>query len=137
MSQARVPVPVIYAYDSTSCNSLGFPWILTKSVHGRTADVAWRSLMPEPKKNLIRQLARLQADLFAVRHDHLGSIYGDAPSLGTAFPSVIRNHPKVLLSSFVTGVVFFPLTALIVIVFNLCASLLSKRQPYYIGPMLD
>ncbi|KAF4546237.1 Aminoglycoside phosphotransferase [Lasiodiplodia theobromae] len=72
-----IPVPRIYAFNSSMKSPLGLEWILMEKVQGRTyADAAW-SLSFETRTNIHRKVADWVDELSRIEFDQIGSLYHD------------------------------------------------------------
>ncbi|SMR61290.1 unnamed protein product [Zymoseptoria tritici ST99CH_3D1] len=74
---AGIPVPEVVAYDSSNQNLLGFEWILMEFMPGTELTNVWLGLELPQKTEVVRQLARYQAELLAFPFDSakIGSLY--------------------------------------------------------------
>ena len=70
-----IPVPVIYAYDSSSHNKLGLEWILMEKVAGTSAFLTWLDLDNEAHIRITRQVATWQNELAGLTSRFLGGVY--------------------------------------------------------------
>ena len=70
-----IPVPTIYAYDSSSSNALGLEWILMEKVAGKKLDEAWSDLNYDQRLHLTHTSARWSAELSSITSTKIGSIY--------------------------------------------------------------
>jgi aminoglycoside phosphotransferase (APT) family kinase protein len=73
-----IPVPQILAFDDTAENELGFEWILMTMLTGGNLRTKWRKLSQDSKQNLVKQIARYQAQLFRHKFSAIGNIF-DTP----------------------------------------------------------
>lgn len=69
-----IPVPRIIAFDSDTENELGFEWILMELMPGGPVRRFWRKMSWDAKEKLVGQLAKHQAQLFAIRFQQIGNI---------------------------------------------------------------
>lgn len=77
-----IPLPQIFAFDDSSENELGFEWILMEMLPGRTLRTKWRKLSEDAKRDLVKQVAKYQAQLFCHKFTAIGNIFvnlGDQP----------------------------------------------------------
>ncbi|MCJ1456985.1 Phosphotransferase enzyme [Mycoblastus sanguinarius] len=70
-----IQVPIIYAFDSSSDNKLGFEWMLMEKVKGRVLEEVWDSLGYKAKENITIQVAGWADELSRSRFNKIGSIY--------------------------------------------------------------
>lgn len=71
-----VPVPKIYAYDSSTHNALGLEWILMdKITSGKTLEDYWEVMDYDTKCSLAENAADWTAQLSKITSDKIGSIY--------------------------------------------------------------
>ena len=71
-----IPVPIMYAYDSSADNALGFEWILMEENRtGRSLADSWNELDLEQKTTLTETLAEWNVELSQICSDMIGSIY--------------------------------------------------------------
>ncbi|KAI9641581.1 hypothetical protein NHQ30_010394 [Ciborinia camelliae] len=70
-----IPVPQIIAFNDTDENELGFEWILMTMLPGGNLRTKWRKLSPDSKQNLVKQMARYQAQLFRHKFSAIGNIF--------------------------------------------------------------
>lgn len=73
--ETNMPVPRIIAFDSNNQNQLGFEWILMEKMPGATLRKRWRKMSWEAKKDIVKDLARFQAQLFDKRFSGIGNIF--------------------------------------------------------------
>lgn len=72
-----IPVPRIYAFNSSMKSLLGLEWMLMEKVQGRTyADAEW-SLSFEKRANIHRKVADWVDELSRIEFDKIGSLYHD------------------------------------------------------------
>ena len=74
-SSTNIPVPVIYAFDSSSANKLGFEWILMEKVNGRPLSKIWDALKYNTKVDLTKQVAGWADQLSRHRFNKICSLY--------------------------------------------------------------
>lgn len=70
-----IPVPVVYAFDSSANNPLELEWILMAKVGGKRLDEVWTSLDYDSKLRLARTTASWSAQLASISSSKIGSIY--------------------------------------------------------------
>ena len=70
-----VPVPIIYAFDSSPNNKLGFEWMLMEKVKGVSLDDAWDTMEYSAKQELTRTVANWMDQLSRLEFDKIGSLY--------------------------------------------------------------
>lgn len=75
-----IPVPRVVAFDSDSQNELGFEWILMEMMPGQPLMKRWNTMSWSAKVNLVKQLARHQAQLLKIRIPRISNIYEAAAS---------------------------------------------------------
>lgn len=71
----NVPVPVIYAYDSSSDNPLGFEWILMEKINGEPMFDYWRKMDYDSKLRFTKLVANWNAQLANIVSKKIGAIY--------------------------------------------------------------
>ena len=70
-----IPVPIIYAYDSSTDNALGMEWILMEKIRGKKLDEAWTDMDYDSKLRLADITADWTAQLAKISSNKIGSIY--------------------------------------------------------------
>lgn len=71
-----IPVPTIYAYDSSTRNGLGLEWVLMDRItSGRDPHCSWEAMKYDTKVRLAKTVARLSAQLASITSNKIGSIY--------------------------------------------------------------
>jgi hypothetical protein len=70
-----IPVPRIYAFDDSSENEIGFEWIVMEMLPGATLKSRWRKLSMDTKGELVKQIAKYQAQLFRHKFPAIGNIF--------------------------------------------------------------
>lgn len=71
-----IPVPTIYAYDSSTRNGLGLEWILMDQVtSGEGLHCSWEALKYDTKVRLAETAADWSAQLSSITSNKIGSIY--------------------------------------------------------------
>ena len=87
-----IPVPQILAFDDSSENELGFEWILMEMLPGGTLRTKWRKLSEEVKRELVKQVAKYQAQLFHHKFPAIGNNFisaRDQPISKESPPSMV------------------------------------------------
>ena len=74
-SKTSIPVPTVLAYDCSYKNELGFEWILMEKIPGKALGEIWGSLSMTKKKELVKEIVRISAELFSYRFTGIGSLY--------------------------------------------------------------
>ncbi|GME28794.1 Aminoglycoside phosphotransferase [Neofusicoccum parvum] len=72
-----IPVPKIYAFDSSMKNDLGLEWMLMEKVQGQTYCEAEESMSYESKVKLYRTVAEWVDQLSRITFDKMGGVYHD------------------------------------------------------------
>ncbi len=72
---STVPVPVIYAFDSSPNNKLGFEWMLMEKVKGVSLYDVWDSMEYSTKQELTRTVANWMDQISRLRFNKIGSLY--------------------------------------------------------------
>lgn len=70
-----VPVPVIYAFDSSPNNKLGFEWMLMEKVNGTMLWNVWDTMDYSTKQELNRVVANWMDQLSRLKFNQIGSLY--------------------------------------------------------------
>ncbi|KFY92572.1 hypothetical protein V498_04857 [Pseudogymnoascus sp. VKM F-4517 (FW-2822)] len=70
-----IPVPHVFAFDDSRENELGFEWILMEMLPGATLRTRWRGLSRDAKRDLVKQVAKYQAQLFCHQFPAIGNIF--------------------------------------------------------------
>ncbi|KAL9121910.1 MAG: hypothetical protein Q9187_001527 [Circinaria calcarea] len=70
-----IPVPVIYAYDSSTNNHLGLEWMLMEKVQGIELNERWTDMDNEDHARITNQVADWADELSRVKSDTIGGIY--------------------------------------------------------------
>ena len=71
----KIPVPVIYAFDSNPNNTLGFEWMLMEKAKGMPLGDVWDSMDFDTKQSLTRTIASWMAELSQFKFSKIGSIF--------------------------------------------------------------
>lgn len=91
-----MPVPKIFAFDMSSENALGFEWILMEMLPGRTLRSKWRKIPGDVKRNLVKQIAKYQAQLFRRRFSAIGHLFSQFGASSTAKEALLQiNLPAI------------------------------------------
>ncbi|KAK0609787.1 hypothetical protein DIS24_g12263 [Lasiodiplodia hormozganensis] len=72
-----IPVPKIYAFDSSMKNALGLEWMLMEKIQGQTLCDAKETMSFESKVELHKTVADWVDQLSRITFDKMGSIYHD------------------------------------------------------------
>lgn len=70
-----IPVPVIFAYDSSSNNALGFEWILMEKINGKPMYEYWEKMDYDSKVRFTNRVAEWNTQLANVVSKKIGAIY--------------------------------------------------------------
>ena len=70
-----IPIPKIFAYDSSSDNVLGLEWILMEKLPGERANTHWVDIGNENHTKITRQLATWQDQLSRIVSNQIGGAY--------------------------------------------------------------
>ncbi|MCJ1300282.1 hypothetical protein MMC08_003078 [Hypocenomyce scalaris] len=70
-----IPVPIIYAYDSSTDNKLGLEWMLVEKISGIPIEDTWSDMSYDAQVSLTKQLAQWFHQLSLHTFDEMGSIY--------------------------------------------------------------
>jgi hypothetical protein len=76
---AKIPVPVVIAYEASRTNPIGFEWILMTKLAGRPLADTWRSLPYLAKEGLVKRFAEYSSCLFKTQLSCIGNIYTVSP----------------------------------------------------------
>ncbi|KAI4160536.1 MAG: hypothetical protein LQ342_005643 [Letrouitia transgressa] len=68
-------VPIVYAYDSSSDNLLGFEWILMEEVKGKPLYDLWDTFNYDIKVRLTKQVAEWATQISQITSNQIGGIY--------------------------------------------------------------
>ena len=71
----KIPVPVIYAFDSNPNNTLGFEWMLMEKVQGMPLGDVWDTMDFDAKQGLTRIIASWMVELSRIKFSKIGSIF--------------------------------------------------------------
>ncbi|OCL02564.1 hypothetical protein AOQ84DRAFT_276170, partial [Glonium stellatum] len=70
-----IPVPRVYAFDSSMRNAVGLEWILMEKVQGRSYGVAADYMDVEEKMEVQRKVADWMDQMSKLTFDQIGSLY--------------------------------------------------------------
>ncbi|KAI0002625.1 phosphotransferase enzyme family-domain-containing protein [Xylariaceae sp. FL0662B] len=84
-SATTIPVPQVYAWDSSTCNALRCEWILMEKAAGIPYNEAEESFSLPQKIDIGRQLASWVHQLSRLRFDSIGSIFPPSPHSTSAY----------------------------------------------------
>ena len=70
-----IPVPTIYAYDSSAMNAIGLEWMLMEKVKGTKLDDVWTDMDYATKIRLTQTVAAWTTQLAKISSSKIGSIY--------------------------------------------------------------
>lgn len=70
-----IPVPIIYAFDSSPTNKLGFEWMLMEKVEGVSLYDVWDTMAYSSKQKLSRTVANWMDQLSRLQFNQIGSLY--------------------------------------------------------------
>lgn len=70
-----VPVPIIYAFDSSPSNKLGFEWMLMEKVKGVSLYDVWDTMGYNTKQELTKVVAKWMDQLSRLKFNTTGSLY--------------------------------------------------------------
>ncbi|EGP84287.1 uncharacterized protein MYCGRDRAFT_75353 [Zymoseptoria tritici IPO323] len=86
--RTKIPVPGVLACDVSNQNSLGFEWNLMDFMPGTELTNVWLGLEFQQKAEVVRQLARYQAELLLLPFDShmIGSLYPFSQSDNSSGP---------------------------------------------------
>ena len=71
----KIPVPLIYAYDSSPNNELGLEWMLMERVAGAPLAKSWLDLSNDQHVTLMKQVCDWQSELLLVEAPKIGGLY--------------------------------------------------------------
>ena len=72
---STVPVPIIYAFDSSPDNKLGFEWMLMEKVKGVSLYDVWETMGYSTKQELTRTVANWMDQISRLKFHRIGSLY--------------------------------------------------------------
>ena len=70
-----IPVPIIYAYESSANNKLGLEWMLMEKIGGKELHEAWLDWDYDAKLRLTKTVALWTNQLLQIKSDKIGSVY--------------------------------------------------------------
>jgi len=76
-SKTILPVPEVYAYNTSPSKTIGFEWILMSFVPGVTLQSCWFRLTMDEKRDILSQIVAFQAELFAHPFHGVGGLMID------------------------------------------------------------
>ncbi|KAL9041742.1 MAG: hypothetical protein Q9214_004003, partial [Letrouitia sp. 1 TL-2023] len=82
---SHVPVPIVYAYDSSSDNILGFEWIMMEEVKGKPLYDMWDTFNYDVKIRTTKQIAEWATQLSQLTSDQIGGIFMRSTANETEF----------------------------------------------------
>jgi hypothetical protein len=133
MFQTDIATPRIVAYDATNDNPLRFAWTLMEYIQGYTLADQWLHMSMEKKKALVTQVAVLQAQLFRVRFDSIGSLYQKSTT-NTSIPSLPTQY---YLFAILIMVISNPRTLCCIVILFLWHTLLATHFRTHLGPVVS
>ncbi|KAK4692588.1 hypothetical protein P7C71_g4646, partial [Lecanoromycetidae sp. Uapishka_2] len=71
----NIPVPIVYAYDSSTANPAGVEWILMEKVKGKKLAETWESLDYDSKLQLTKTITSWTTQLSKITAEKIGNIY--------------------------------------------------------------
>ena len=71
----KIPVPIIYAYDSSSDNPLGLEWILMEKIDGKPIAWYWDDMEYDSKLRFTKLMADWNSQLSKITSNKIGSVY--------------------------------------------------------------
>lgn len=83
--KTRIPVPEIYAFDSSMDNPLGLEWMLMEMMPGFSLVEIWPSMSDPAKEKLAKQVAEYVDELSRLSFDKVGGLYIDWDSMEPDF----------------------------------------------------
>ncbi|KAJ7693741.1 kinase-like domain-containing protein [Mycena olivaceomarginata] len=91
-----IPVPGLYHSESDINNALGTRYTIMQRITGESLGTCWSSMSPEQRKDVVRQLAGIQAQLLQLPFPTIGSIidgHGTVGPLGlsSTYPFNLRD----------------------------------------------
>lgn len=70
-----LPVPRVWAYNSSVENELGFEWVLMENVKGVTLENIWRVISMEDKSKVVREAAEIIGKMLEYQFNEVGNLY--------------------------------------------------------------
>ncbi|TVY36427.1 Altered inheritance of mitochondria protein, mitochondrial [Lachnellula subtilissima] len=70
-----IPIPRIFAFDDSRENELGFEWMLMEMLPGVTLRTRWRKLSRDAKRDLVKEVAKYEAQLFRYKFPVIGNMF--------------------------------------------------------------
>lgn len=71
----KIPVPIIYAYDSSSNNPLGLEWVLMEKINGKPMEFYWDDMEYDSKLRFTKSMAEWSTQLSKITFNKIGSVY--------------------------------------------------------------
>lgn len=71
----NIPVLQIFAFEDSREGMLGFEWILMEMLPGATLQTNWRTLSADTKQDIVKQVAKYQAQLIHHRFYAIGNLF--------------------------------------------------------------
>ncbi len=71
----NIPVPEIYAFDSSTKNKLGLEWILMERIMGSPISESWTNIDYNGKLDLTRLVADWNKQLSSIKSNKIGGLY--------------------------------------------------------------
>ncbi|KAJ7243566.1 kinase-like domain-containing protein [Mycena haematopus] len=81
-NRTSIPVPELYHFESDVNNALGTRYMIMQRIKGESLGSRWPSMSPEQRKDVVRQLADIQAQLLQIRFPTIGSIVDGDGTVG-------------------------------------------------------
>lgn len=69
------PVPRVLAFDASHENRLGFAWTIMEMMPGRSLCEQWRFMTRSQKKDFVKRIAEIWAQIFRLKFRGIGNIY--------------------------------------------------------------
>lgn len=95
LHHTSIRVPLIYAFDNSNENELGFEWIMMQRMPGATLSNKWANLSLGAKEKITTTVAGFCAQLFRRRFQNIGNIYASPLSPGKLFQSSSKTTYKI------------------------------------------
>ena len=70
-----IPVPIIYAYQSSADKKLGLEWMIMEKINGKELHSAWVDWDYKTKLRLTKTMALWKSQLLRITSDKVGSVY--------------------------------------------------------------
>ena len=75
--RTKIPIPEVYAYDLSSNNPIGAPYMLMNKLPGEMLGCKWDSLSHELKRKILHQIVEILIELSTHRFPQIGSLVLD------------------------------------------------------------